>query len=168
MRTYSLYLSTDGKNPPLSTAGFARTTWNVNWREIFGNRTGECRVRARLISQSTNLASTHAHGSLRASFSSNTSNGFDGFNIGAIRPLLDYTSSPNNYTYLDHDSTNTHGSTIIIPNSNGPFTVSLCDIYEGYMSVVPAFQLWLYFDVDDENPTVNDKTTKLPEFLNPR
>ena len=52
MRTYTLNLSTNSKiNPPLqSNVTNTLTTWNVNWRELFGNKTGECRVRAVLQS----------------------------------------------------------------------------------------------------------------------
>ena len=44
--------------------------WNINWREIFGNRNGECRVRVRFISSSsTSLNWQQNIGSLRATFS---------------------------------------------------------------------------------------------------
>ena len=50
MRTYTLNLSTNSTtNPPVTTNGLnTQASWNVNWREIFGNKTGECRVRALL------------------------------------------------------------------------------------------------------------------------
>ena len=48
MRTYTLNLSTNSKtNPPVQNNGLnTQASWNINWREIFGNKTGECRVRA--------------------------------------------------------------------------------------------------------------------------
>ena len=54
VQTY--YISPLGINPPKYTptnkSSLSQVKWNINWREIFGNRIGECRVRARLISQS--------------------------------------------------------------------------------------------------------------------
>ena len=44
MRTYSIFLSTTSVlNPPIDKANISRVRWNVNWREIFGTRTGECK-----------------------------------------------------------------------------------------------------------------------------
>ena len=52
MRTYTLNFSTNSKtNPPVQNNGLnTQVSWNINWREIFGNNTGECRVRAVLQS----------------------------------------------------------------------------------------------------------------------
>ena len=57
MRTYTLNLSTNSKtNPPVQNNGLnTQASWNINWREIFGNKTGECRVRAVLQTLCTAL-----------------------------------------------------------------------------------------------------------------
>ena len=167
--TYSSFLTTAtaSKYAPTNKSNLAQVKWNINWREIFGNRNGECRVRTRFISSSSTSVSWVANnGSIRASFSSNTSNSTNGFNIGFVRPQSDYTSGTNNTTYLDYDSTTSNGITMIIPNSNSDFTISLYDRSENLMVNVPEYQVWLYFDVDDKNPFLTDE--KLPTIFNPR
>ena len=99
MRTYSAYFSTTSTvNPPIETDNSRNNySWNVNWRKIFGNRVGECRVRANLMSQSSQLLlentdenggtfDTYTIGSVRLNFMSNTSDTTNGLNIGMIRP----------------------------------------------------------------------------------
>jgi hypothetical protein len=167
--TYSSFSATQNvsKFAPTNKTNLAQVKWNINWREIFGNRNGECRVRTRFISSSSTAISWVANnGTLRATFSSNTSNSTNGFNLGFVRPQSDYTSGTNNTTYLDYDSTTSNGMTMIIPNSNGDFTISLFDRSETLMVNVPEYQVWLYFDVDDENPFLTDE--KLPTIFNPR
>ena len=166
--TYSSFSATPivSKFAPTNKSNLAQVKWNINWREIFGNRNGECRVRTRFISSSSTAISWVANnGTLRATFSSNTANSTNGFNLGFVRPQSDYTSGTNNTTYLDYDSTTSNGMTMIIPNSNGDFTISLFDRSETLMVNVPEYQVWLYFDVDDENPFLTD--VKLPTiFIN--
>ena len=124
---------------------------DYNQREIFGTCSGECRLRARLISQSsTNINWLSNVGSLRATFASNTSNSTNGFNIGCVRPQNDFPSSTANVTYIDCDTTTGNGSTIVIPNFNGDFTISLLNGMENLMINTQEYQIWLYFDVDNE------------------
>jgi len=53
----SVYISyTLQSKPPKYTPTFksnlANVKWNINWKEIFGDQVGECRVRAKFISES--------------------------------------------------------------------------------------------------------------------
>jgi len=175
--TYSSFSATPNisKYAPTNKSNLAQVKWNINWREIFGYRNGECRVRTRFISSSSTSVSWVANnGTLRATFSSNTSNSTNGFNLGFVRPQSDYTSGTSNTTYLDYDSTTSNGMTMIIPNSNGDFTISLYDRSETLMVNVPEYQVWLYFDVDDENPLITNNLTmfnadsQIPTIFNPR
>lgn len=168
---YVMNVSTNlPKYAPSNKTSLAQVKWIINWKEIFGNRIGECRVRAKLLSASTTAISwANNVGSLRATFASNTSNSTNGFNLAFVRPQSDYTAGTANTTYLDADTTMSNGSSIVIPNSNGEFTVSLVSAAESLMSNVPEYQLWLYFDVDDENPFTNsDSMTPIPPIFNPR
>lgn len=143
-QTYSAKLS---MSYPLS-----QTKYSINWREIFRDKiVGECRVRVRLISNTTTPAflpwGTTA--SLRCSFASNTSSSYNGFNIGPVTTLIgSNTSTANTTTYLDCDTTSTSGATIIIPNTNSDFTISLLNSSENLLSNVPDYQIWFYFDVE--------------------
>ena len=172
MKVYSLFLSTNttlGKYAPTDKTNLANVRWNINWREIFGNRQGECRVRCRFISASSTGALTWAAnvGSLRATFASNSSNSTNGFNIASVRPQNDSTGT--NFTYLDSDTTTAVGTSMIIPNTSGDFSIFLLNSNETPMVNVPNYQIWLYFDVDDEEPYYKgDSTNNLPSIYNPR
>lgn len=171
MRTYTLYLSTlSTVKPPTSKTNLAQVRWNVNWKEIFGNRIGECRVRTRFLSASSNaLTWGNNAGSLRASFSSTTTNSANGFVLGALRPQSDYTNGVAQTTYLECDTTTSSGATIIIPNTNNEFLITLANNTEGLMTNPQEFQLWLYFDVDDENPlSLEEKGGTMATMYNPR
>lgn len=157
MKTYSVYVSTSSVvNTPIKVNGISQVKWNVNWKEIFGNRTGECRVRTRMLSSSGTLSWAANTGSLRVSLQSTSSNCSNGLNLGCLRPQSDYTGS--NVTYLDVDTTMSSGVTIIIPNTNNDFYVSLYDKDEKLMTTnaPTSYQLWLFFDCDDEDPNVGD------------
>lgn len=174
MKTYGLYLSTlSTLNKPISTSNSkGQVKWLINWREIFGNRTGECRVRARLLSSSAASSTVTwalGIGSVRISLSSISSTASNGLNLGCMRPQNDFTGT--NFAYLDLDTTTSNGITAIIPNSNYEFTVTLLDNTEKVLTVAQDYQLWLYFDVDDENPlNLADKPIDLPvpQFYLPR
>ena len=60
MRTYTLNLSTNSKTNPPTQSNVTKTlaSWNVNWRELFGEKTGECCVRALLQTISLPIAPT--------------------------------------------------------------------------------------------------------------
>ena len=119
------------KYAPTNKSNLSQVKWTINWREIFGTSSGECRIRARLILQSsTNINWISNVGTLRATFASNTSNSTNGFNIGCVRPQNDFSSSTANVTYIDCDTTTGNGSTMVIPNSNGDFTISLFNSIE--------------------------------------
>ena len=148
MRTYSAYFSTLSTVNPTSGPA-AQHSWLVNWRSIFGNRVGECRVRAKILSlSSTNLPWTADHvGSVRINFMSHTSNSNMGLILGAVHPVVDY---------LELDTTTSSGLTASIPDfmsQAGHITVSFYDATETLMTVVPEYQIWLYFDVDYDIPT---------------
>ena len=169
--------SSPTKYTPINKTNLSQMKWNINWREIFGNRNGECRVRVRFISSSsTSLNWQQNIGSLRATFQSTCSNSNSGFNLGCIRPQSDFTSSTANTTYLDLDTTQANGSTIIIPNTTSDFYISILDSSEQPMVNIPDYQIWLLFDTDDEDPFVSQDTpislskTNLinPSIYNPR
>ena len=148
----SVYISyTLQSNPPKYTPTFksnlATVKWNINWKEIFGDKVGECRVRAKFISESYALLTWENNlGSIRVSLSSNTTNSSNGFNVGMICPITETLA-----TYLDCDTTTTQGCTSIIPTNNQEFTVTILDNTENLMANVPDYQLFLYFDVDDSS-----------------
>jgi hypothetical protein len=95
--TYGLYLSTNTSTnslKPVNKTNLNNVKWSINWREIFGNREGECRVRVKVTSASaTNLTWSANVGSVRASFASNYQNSTNGFNLGAVLPQLDTTAT---------------------------------------------------------------------------
>lgn len=160
-----------GMTNRLNTNGsLSLAKWNINWKEIFGNRTGECRVRMRLISSSSSsLNWVNNVGSVRLQLGSNTSNSTNGFNAAFMRPQSDYTSSVANTTYLDVDSTMSNGVTCVIPNTNSEFTVQILNNTENPMVNVPEYQLWLFFDVDNEDPLVMpNSSSTVPSIFNPR
>ena len=58
--------------------------------------------------------------------------------------------------YLELDTTTSSGLTASIPDymsQAGHITVSFYDATETLMTVVPEYQIWLYFDVDTDIPT---------------
>jgi hypothetical protein len=171
MKVYTLYLSTTATyaNKPTNKSNLAQVRWNINWREVFGSRTGNCRVRTKLLSASSNSITWTANvGSVRASFSSISTSSSNGFNLGYLRPQNDYTAASGTiYTYLDLDTLTSNGATIIIPNSNSEFVLTLLNATETQMSNVPEYQVWFYFEVDDEDEGDSD-SGKPAKFLNPR
>ena len=171
MRTYSAYFSTTSTiNPSLSTEANNSSSWNVNWRKIFGNRVGECRVRANIISQSSKFLLENIDenggtfigttvGSVRLNFMSNTSDTLHGLNIGMIRPMIDSTSTKlteeDPHCTLELDTRSCGGVSMVIPNfmnQSSFLNVTILDETEFLMFRVPDYQIWLYFDVDDDIP----------------
>ena len=131
-------------NGSLSSAKF-----NVTWRDIFGSITGDCRVRVRLLSNSSSTLTWNNNvGSIRLQMGSATSNSTNGVNVCSVRPQSDYTSGTTAVTYLDADTTTSNGISAIIPTTNGEFTVSILDKSENLMVNVPEYQLWLMFDIE--------------------
>ena len=150
--------------------------FTINWNEIFGNRArGEMRVRAILISApSTLLSWANNIGSLRISLSSNTSNMTNGLNVGFVRPQSDYTSqySSSSYStassYISLDTLQANGISTIIPNTNGDFYINILDNSEANMANIPEYNLFLYFDADDEMPYIPTVLDGAYDFTNPR
>ena len=171
MRTYSAYFSTTSTiNPPIYTDSVNKVSWNVNWRNIFGNRVGECRVRANIISQSSKFLLENIDenggtfngttmGSVRLNFISNTSDTLNGLNIGMIRPMIDSTSTKlteeDPHCTLELDTRSCGGVSMVIPNfmnQSSILNVTILNEREAKMDRVPDYQIWLYFDVDDDIP----------------
>lgn len=150
MRTYSLYLSTaSAVRAPLNAANLANVTWNINWHEVFGYKTGQCNVRVRLVSDSAGSQTwTNWIGSLRANFASNSSNVTNGLVLGLVRPQNDPVTSTN--TVLEVDTLNATGPTMNIPSNNGTLVISLLTKSDALMASVPNYTLWLLFDVEDD------------------
>jgi hypothetical protein len=148
--TYGLYLSTNSNIKslqPYDKTNLNNVKWNINWKEIFGSEEGECRVRVKVISQSSaNLTWTNNTGSVRCSFASNYQNSTNGFNLGSIQPSLDNTTSTANTTYLDCDTSNSNGVSMVIPKTNTNLTITFLNNNESSMLNVPEYQIWLYFD----------------------
>ena len=171
MRTYSAYFSTTSTiNPPIYTDSVNKVSWNVNWRNIFGNRVGECRVRANIISQSSKFLLENIDenggtfngttmGSVRLNYMSNTSDTLNGLNIGMIRPMIDSTSTKltqeDPHCTLELDTRSCGGVSMVIPNfmnQSSILNVTILNEREAKMDRVPDYQIWLYFDVDDDIP----------------
>ena len=157
MRTYSAYFSTQSTSNPASGPA-SQNKWQVNWRSIFGNRVGECRVRAKILSASNaNLYWTGHVGTVRINFMSNTANSNQGLILGSVQPIVDssYPSYASVYNYLQLDTTQSNGLSAVIPNfmnQSQTLIVSFYDANETLMVGVPDYQIWLYFDVEDDIP----------------
>ena len=138
----------------------SRIKWNINWREIFGTRTGECNVRVKLISISDEFVWDTSIGSIRGTFASNTSNTSNGVVLAPLTPQYPHDQIVTSFSYMEADTLGTNGVTIVIPNTNMDFTVSLLGPTETFLTGMLDYQLWLYFDVFDENPLlVGDQST---------
>ena len=161
MRTFSLYLSTtthNGNYKPVNKTNLANVTWNVNFRELFGEYKGEVNVRVKLITASNNaLTWANNVGSLRANFYSNYSNVNNGVNLGYIRPYTDFATAGN--TYLDVDTITGNGLTIQVPTSNQNLTITMNKADESLMTNTLDYQLWLYFDETSDTPKMPNKST---------
>jgi hypothetical protein len=122
-------------------------SWNINWKSIFNDTKAQyCKVRFRLISTSTNTLSKK-FGSIRASLQSNTSNNTNGFNLGEI-VVKNEIFNKNNY-YLEGNTLTMEGATMIIPTTDTSIlTLSIYDINENLLTILPNYNIWLYFDTD--------------------
>ena len=149
--TYGIYLSTITGDSwkPVDKTNLNNVKWSINWREIFGSKEGEYKVRIKLFSASNkNLTWANNVGSVRASFSSNYQNSTNGFNLGSVNPVLDNTTGTANTCYLDCDTRATQGVSMIIPKTNADFSITFFNASETAMVNVPEYQIWLYFDVE--------------------
>lgn len=152
MKTYSLYLSTTtpatNKYAPVNSGNLANVTWNINWKEIFGDFAGDVNVRCKLVSASatftSNTLSTYS-GSIRGSFICPYSNNSNGVNLANILPVIDPTISSKVYLFAD-STTNAAGVTIKAPTSNQNLTITFIKPDESILTNSTDYQLWLYFD----------------------
>ena len=170
MRTYTLNLSTNSQiNKPTTTlANLASVSWKVNWKEIFGNRTGACRVRAKLTTQAQAFTYLYTFGTLRCNLASSTSNCSNGLVLGQLSIINDQASGAN-YRLTCDTTSMTNGVSMIIPNTNTDLTINLLDSTEntfigtvaGNTFNITSYLLTLYFDVDEDEPTLK---MDLPKF----
>ena len=146
--TYFSYTpNTAKKNAPTLKQNLNFVKWQINWDEIFGDKTGECRARILLKSNASPIFNNYNvnNGSVRASFVSNSSYVSNGLNIGDIQLQMDLIG----VSYLNCDTTSTNGITMVIPKSSNEFSLSILNITETPMLYVQEYQVWLYFDVDE-------------------
>ena len=123
-------------------------SWNINWNSIFATTKNQekCKVRFRLISTNTNTITNTGISSIRASLQSNTSKITNGFNLGSILVKRDNYTQTN---YLEGNTLDTDGFTMIIPNvDNSILTLSIYDANETLLTILPNYNIWLYFDTD--------------------
>ena len=123
-------------------------SWNINWNSIFSTtkKQEKCEVRFRLISTNTNTITYTGISSIRASLQSNTSKITNGFNLGSILVKRDNYTQTN---YLEGNTLDTDGFTMIIPNvDNSILTLSIYDANETLLTILPNYNIWLYFDTD--------------------
>ena len=123
-------------------------SWNINWNSIFSTtkKQEKCKVRFRLISTNTNTITNTGISSIRASLQSNTSKITNGFNLGSILVKRDSYTQTN---YLEGNTLDTDGFTMIIPNvDNSILTLSIYDANETLLTILPNYNIWLYFDTD--------------------
>ena len=160
MKVASLYLNTqttNGKYVPVDKTNLANVKWSINWREIFGeyDTTDKlCRVKAKLVSSgSTTLSSANNQGSVRISITSQYSNITNGLNLGPL--ILRQTPDSLITYYMDLDTIQTFGLSANIPMSNDFFVQILKNDDKTLQSSVPEYQLWLYFDIDEDNDYEN-------------
>jgi hypothetical protein len=152
MKTYSLYLSTTtpagNAYAPVDKTNLARVSWNINWKEIFGDFTGDVNVRCKLVSASGTFTADNLiaySGSIRGSFTSPYSNNQNGVNLSNIFPVIDPTISSKIY-FLADSTTNAAGVTITAPTSNQNLTIQLIKADGSLKTTSLEYQLWLYFD----------------------
>jgi hypothetical protein len=163
MRTYTLNLSTNSQinKSTANLANLASVSWKVNWKEIFGNRTGACRVRAKFQTQSQALAYAYTFGTLRCNLSSASSSCSNGLVLGQLSIFNDQASGTN-YKLICDTTMMTNGVSMIIPNTNSDLTITLLDDTEntfigtvaGNTFNITSYLLTLYFDVDEDEPTL--------------
>ena len=155
MKVISLYLNTQsvGKYAPTNKTNLANVTWNINWSEIFGeyaDTNKSCRVKAKLItSGATTLTSGNNQGCVRVSLTSQYSNITNGLNLGVTHLFLLEDSGTT--WLLDLDTYQTTGSSVNIPKSNNFFVQFFKPDDRTFQPNVPEYQLWLYFEIDEDN-----------------
>ena len=145
MKTYSLFLSTLQPSDVINNTNLNNVVFAVNWDEIFNEKTGFCNVRCQMVTKNGTFTDIN-NGSLRASINSKFSQNTYGV---CIAPIL-IRSQSTTVTVLASDTIYSYGLTIEIPKGNGQLTVNFLDRTESFMTGVLDYQLFLYFDVDDD------------------
>jgi hypothetical protein len=158
MRTYTLVLSSNSTvNAPLSSNSTnSQTTWRVNWQSLFGLRTGEGRVRAKLVTRSfSGYSGSSQCGTVRINLPTYGSPNPFGIPLG----LWSYTTNPTtagNY-FLVCDSSSTIGASFIIPSSNHDLVVTFTSDADAVQALTVApYTIILYFDIEDPPNLVTD------------
>ena len=157
MRTYTLCLSTASTiNPPgIANTYLTQATWRVNWREIFGYRTGEARIRCCFKTKASAYTTTTTFGTLRANLPSNTAQINNGLVLGVLSLVNDFATAGSGTTALTCDTSTFYGASFQIPNSNQDLTISLMANNDTLLSTqIQPYILMLYFDVDEDEPTL--------------
>ena len=157
MRTYTLCLSTASTiyTPVSRNANLTQVTWRVNWREIFGNRTGEARVRCKFYSQAAAYTTNATFGTIRLNLATNGSQLSNGLALGVLSLQNDFATASSGTTALICDTSTFYGQSFIMPNTNSEITVSLINGADAFLAtVVQPYILMLYFDVDENEPTL--------------
>ena len=157
MRTYTICLSTASTiNPPVSkNTNLTQVTWRVNWREIFGNRTGEARIRCKFYSQAASYTTTATFGTIRVNLTSKGSQLSNGLALGILSLQNDFATAGSGTTALICDTSTFYGQSFIIPNTNTDITVSLINGADTFLTTtVQPYILLLYFDVDEDATTL--------------
>ena len=153
MKVYNLFLSTltpqGSPYAPYDKTVLSNVKWTINWDSIFGiNKTGECRVKIRLISQGSNTyVFDNDLMTINCPFTSNYANNTNGVNLGWVNP----TNVPTNTTdhYLTGDTTQTAGLSINIPKGYQDFFIQFCKMDGVIGSITDDYFIWFYFEVDE-------------------
>lgn len=165
MRTHNLYLSTQVTSPannlivPVNKSNLANVTWQVNFRELFGNDYGKYKrtvVRAHLISEKwaasntdTNTRSGYLAVNLPSSSNSTTT---IGTSLMLVYPSFSVTLDQQLAYYNVSSLADVNGVDIVRPMENQFINVMFInnDAMTA-MTSVPEYQLLLQFELSDED-----------------
>lgn len=165
MRTHNLYLSTQVTSPannlivPVNKSNLGNVTWQVNFRELFGNDYGKYKrtvVRAQVLSETwaaTNLDVTNRSGYLAVNLpSSSNSTTTLGTNLMLLYPSFSVTLD-NPLAYYNVSSlADVNGVDIVRPMENQFINVMFVhNDAMTLMTTVPEYQLLLQFELSDED-----------------
>jgi len=150
MKVHSLYLSTLSPAPNAPVVDTATlVAWNINWDSFFNGTKGEyCRVKFLLTSQSGTLVYNNTLCSLRANFTSKYNNNYNGVNLGLLNAVNNPTSTDHRYL---GDTTSSVGVQIARPVGNQAFQLQFISLSESLLSVALDYQVWLYFEFEEED-----------------
>ena len=115
-------------------------TWFIDWTTLFNasNVNNMCKVRCLLKTSQTNFIGVQSTvGSVRASLQSNTSLITNGFNLGEFK-----LKKLNNTNYLELNTLESDGISMLIPNYNTNLTITLLDLNENPITYIDNIQIW--------------------------